>query len=103
MNRYGKMAMDHWSKWRPENFGLIKDPSTFFQELGEEVEQQIIDLTYNLAGPDQPGEGFMGKLGRLNMARANAESQILREMVLLPPEKEELEEMEPPFPPDEEL
>ncbi len=34
----------------------------------------------------------MEKLGRLNMARADAESQILREMVLLPSEEDELEE-----------
>jgi hypothetical protein len=97
MNRYGKLAMDHWSRWRPKNFTTIKDPQTFFHEFGEEVEQQIINLSLDLAGPDQKEEGFLGKLGRLNMAKANAESQVLREMVLLPPEEEEPEEMEPPF------
>jgi hypothetical protein len=97
MNRYGKMAMDHWSRWRPKNFGTIKDPQTFFQELGEEVEEQIISLSRELAGPDVKDEGFMGKLGRLNMAKFNAEAQVLREMVLLPPEEEEPEAMEPPL------
>ena len=97
MNRYGRMAMDHWSRWRPQNFQTITDPEQFFQELGETVEDQILSLATALAGPDVPGEGFMGKLGRLNMAKFNAEAQVLREMVLLPPEEEEPEAMEPPL------
>lgn len=92
MNRYGRMAMEHWKKFCPQNFARIPDPETFFQKLGEEVEAQIIHLASSLAGKDEPGEGYMEKLGRLNMARANAESQILREMVLLPSEEDELEE-----------
>lgn len=92
MNRYGRMAMEHWKKFRPLNFARITDPEPFFQRLGEEAETQIIDLADALAGKDEPGEGSMEKLGRLNMARANAESQILREMVLLPSEEDELEE-----------
>ncbi|MFM2417732.1 MAG: hypothetical protein RL385_2455 [Pseudomonadota bacterium] len=31
-------------------------------------------------------ETYLQKLGRLNMARQNAESQVMQEMALLPPE-----------------
>ncbi len=92
MNRYGRMAQTHWKEFRPEHIARITDPEPFFQRLGEEVEERIIELADALAGKDEPGEGYMEKLGRLNMARADAESQILREMVLLPSEEDELEE-----------
>src|SRR5262249_40581804 len=49
-------------------------------------EEQIEELATALAGDDPGGEDYLEKLGRLRMARFTAESQVLREMVLLPPE-----------------
>ena len=43
-------------------------------------------LSLALAGNDPPGEGYLEKIGRLNMARFNAESDLLRTMALLEPE-----------------
>jgi hypothetical protein len=54
--------------------------------LGEEVATRIAELTDELAGDDPPGETFLEKAGRLNMARLRAEEMVLPEMVLLPPE-----------------
>ena len=39
------------------------------------------------AGQDVPGESYLAKVGRLRMARLDAEAQVLRELVLLPPEQ----------------
>jgi hypothetical protein len=95
MNSYAVMARDHWAKWRPNQLAEISDPETFFTRLGETVEADIDQLTTDLAGADVPGEGYMGKLGRLRMARFTAESTVLREQVLLPPENPEaLEDFE---------
>jgi len=44
-------------------------------------------LAQALAGEDLPGEGYLDKLGRLQMARVTAESQALRELALLEPEE----------------
>jgi hypothetical protein len=94
MNRYGTQAMRHWQQTDPARYQQIPDPETFFTELGEQVESEIQTLANALAGPDPPGETYLEKVGRLNMARFNAESDILREMVLIP-EPEEPEEPAP--------
>ena len=41
MNRYGKMARDHWARWLPACYAQIPDSESFFTALGREVEQQI--------------------------------------------------------------
>ena len=86
MIHYGTMAQRHWQQWLPERYAAIQDPDSFFSTLGEEVAQQIGDLSLDLAGDDLPGEGYLEKLGRLNMARLQAEEIVLKERVLLEPE-----------------
>jgi hypothetical protein len=58
----------------------------FFSTLGEEAARQIADLALELAGDDPPREDYLVKVGRLNMARLQAEEIVLREHVVLPPE-----------------
>lgn len=86
MNQYGTRAKQHWRKYLPERFSQLEDPDSFFSDLGEQIAERVQSLTDDLAGNDPPGESYLDKLGRLNMARRDAESQILREMALLDPE-----------------
>ena len=86
MQKYAAIARDHWKRWLPKRFSEISDPETFFSELGDEIEQRVDELSQALAGDDPPHEQYLEKVGRLQMARANAESQALREMALLDPE-----------------
>ena len=86
MNQYAAMAERHWRRWLPSRVAAMDDPSSFFSELGEEAAAQIEDLTSDLAGDDPPGETYMEKVGRLNMARLRAEEVVLPETVLLRPE-----------------
>ena len=86
MNHYGTMAQRHWARWLPQRYATIQDPDSFFSTLGEEVAQQIGDLGLDLAGDDPPGEGYLEKVGRLNMARLQAEEIVLKERILLEPE-----------------
>ena len=93
MNRYGTQAMRHWQQTDPARYDAIPNPEEFFTQLGEQVESEIQALADALAGPDRPGETYMEKVGRLNMARFNAESDILREMVLIgDPDDPEIDE-----------
>lgn len=87
MNHYGIQAQRHWREWLPTRYAQIPDPATFFTELGQRVSDQVIELSASIAGPDIPGEGYLGKVGRLNAARMQAEELVLREEVLLTPEK----------------
>ena len=86
MNHYGVTARRHWERWLPTRYAAIQDPDSFFSTLGEEVAQRIADLALDLVGDDPPVEGYLVKVGRLNMARLQAEEIVLREQVLLSPE-----------------
>lgn len=87
--------MRHWQQTDPARFQAIPESEreAFFAQLGAQVETEIQTLADAIAGPDRPGETYLQKVGRLNMARFNAESDILREMVLIPdPDDPEIDE-----------
>ena len=88
VNQYGEMARRHWARWLPGRFAAIEDPQTFFTGLGEQAEQKITALAWDLAGDDSAGEGYLTKAGRLGEARHRAEQIVLTEMILLPPESD---------------
>lgn len=89
MNHYGAQAQKHWRTYLPQRYATIEDPSNFFSTLGEQAAEQIEQRTRELAGPDQPGEGYLGKLGRLNAAKQMAEEEILPELILIDPNAEQ--------------
>src|SRR6202044_2689609 len=82
VNRYGAMARRHWERWLPEQYAAIEDPGVFFAALGEEAARQVDDLAAQLAGDGPPGEGYLGRAGRLALARAQAEEIVLPQQVL---------------------
>ena len=85
MNRYGRLARDHWKSTDPGRFSQIQDPDEFFSDLGETAESQIQDLWLQLAGPDPAvPENTLDKVGRLNMARLQAEEVVLADLVADP-------------------
>ncbi len=86
MNRYGLMAREHWERWLPVRYAAIEDPDSFFSDMGNRVAERIDQLARQIAGDDQPGEGYLGKAGRLGQARQQAEEIVLTETVLLQPE-----------------
>ena len=86
MNHYGSQAMTHWRTWLPNRYATIPNPEEFFEDLGRQVQTEIAQLSTQLAGEDPPGESYLDKVGRLNMARTRAEEIVLRERVLLAPE-----------------
>lgn len=96
MNKYAELATRHWKTTDPDRYAAIEDPQTYFTQLGEAVETQVQELTDRLAGPDQPGEEYLQKVGRLNMARLQAEEAILTELVWIAPpaRQEQLDEEE---------
>lgn len=91
MNQYGLMAQRHWERWLPGRYATITDPDSYFSALGEEAASQIADLAPQLAGSDPPGETYLVKAGRLNMARLQAEEIVLADL-LPPPETETSQE-----------
>jgi hypothetical protein len=86
MNRYGLMAQKHWARWLPARYAQIEDPDSFFSDLGRLTAERIDSLALDLAGDDRPGEGYLGKAGRLGQARHQAEEIVLADLILLEPE-----------------
>jgi len=90
MNRYGAVAEKHYRHFLPTQYALITDPTVFFNDLGDQISDQIDEMKWSLAGADPADETFMNKLGRLNMAELMAREAVLAE--LLPaPENEDLD------------
>ena len=87
MNYYGEMAREHWARWLPNRYATIPNPDSFFSDLGSQAEARIDALADQLAGNDQPGEGYLSKAGRLGQARRQAEEIVLTELILLEPEQ----------------
>jgi hypothetical protein len=86
MNKYAHMAIRHWQQTDPARYQAIPESEreAFFTELGERAESEIQQLQDTLAGPDPAGETYLEKVGRLNMARLQAEEQVLGELILIP-------------------
>ncbi|GHG60960.1 hypothetical protein GCM10012320_35770 [Sinomonas cellulolyticus] len=91
MNRYGRQAETMWKQACPKRYAELEDPEAFFTDLGEQAMEMVPELEVRIAGPDVPGEGYLGKVGRLNAARNQAE-EIARAEILAPPETEEPDE-----------
>lgn len=99
MNQYATQAQAHWQRFLPHRYSQIPDPEQFFTTLGQEVEQEIAELTETLAGDDLPGEDFLAKTGRIKAATQQAREAVLTERVLLPAEPgTEMDETEPADP-----
>lgn len=85
MNRYCRLAMEHWQQADPARLAALDDPATFFSTLGDQVEKRVQELQEHLAGPDSPDETYLDKVGRLNAARLQAEEMALTELVWVQP------------------
>lgn len=95
MNKYGARLMRQWRTADPERFAKVPDPQAFFTELGVDLEERIDALAGALAGPDRAGESYLEKVARLDSARFNAESDLIRE-AMIPEPGEDIEEPLPP-------
>lgn len=96
MNQYGQLAMTYWQRHKPTAFAAIPDPEVFFSTLGETVATQVDELADHLEGPDHADEGYLGKVGRLRMAKLQAEEAVLADLVYSsPPEKTDEDDEDP--------
>ncbi|MFV0535682.1 MAG: hypothetical protein ACK5MR_18840 [Cumulibacter sp.] len=86
MNKYGHMAMKHWRQWRPNAFGTIQNPEDFFSTLGQEAEDQIDQIQAQILAANPPSSDQLTRAAQWQSARFSAESQVVREMLLVDPE-----------------
>ncbi|MFD6329195.1 hypothetical protein ACFWGI_06400 [Streptomyces niveus] len=87
MNHYGAQMMRHWKAERGPEYRQLEEPESFFAQLGQEIAELVEERARSLAGAAPPeGEGYLGRLQRLNTARLQAEGDVVREYLLPDPE-----------------
>ena len=96
MNRYGLVARRYWTTYLPSRVAALPNPVGFFADLGEEIEDMVLSMEDDLAGPDIPGEEYLAKVGRLRNGRKRAEEMALAELVYSQTPEPGTEHLEPP-------
>ena len=81
------MALEHWRVHRPLAFSKIGEPTAFFTALGEEVADQIEEISEQMLAETQPLAEFMEEVARREQAQRTAEEVVLTEQVLLQDEE----------------
>lgn len=79
VNQYGTTAEKHFRVFLPDRYAQIEDPRAFFDEMGQQMAQEIDLLADQFAGDDPPGEEYLEKVGRLTAARQMARERVLAE------------------------
>lgn len=103
MNGYGRLALSMWQQLAPTALAEMDDPSRHFSMLGEEALEQVTTLTAQLEGPDLPGETTFDKIGRIQNAKLRAEEIVRADLLMPPPEVQDLtdDEIQDAMPKDE--
>lgn len=86
MNRYSRLALDHWLRHRPASLASMADPEGYFARLGATVEAQVIDERDRLLGERRAGEDLEAFRLRSYRARRQAEETVLADLVWAEPE-----------------
>lgn len=79
MNKYGQLLRRQWESADPRFVQSLSDPTAHFSQMGEQVQEEILELLPSLEGTDPEGETYLQKVGRLNAAKLQAEEIVLAE------------------------
>lgn len=99
MSLYERKIRTYYETYLPSRVKAMPDPETFYRRQAAEVARQIRVLETPLVGKDDPGEEFLGKVGRLQTARRQAEEKILGEVLYSLTPEPGTEDREPPMGP----
>jgi hypothetical protein len=81
VNQYGQVAQAHWKRYRPAEYARISDRETFFRDLGNQIEQRILDRADALEQAVPAGQPFQARWEQMMAARPTAEREVLAEML----------------------
>ena len=81
MNKYGRLAMTHWTEVDPERVEALGDAETFFEDLGEEVLSRVDVIASSLESAASSRPAYLQEVGRRNAIRKQAEELALTELV----------------------
>ena len=107
MNSFGQHVQQHWKTWLPTRYSESENPETFFAQVGEQIAEQVLELSGEMEAA-QSGDlmrmSYLDRVGRLNAIEKSARESVLSEWLLEPetsPDENEVEssmsEAEMPF------
>jgi len=96
---YTETVRRYFTEYRPlatEALGTPQETEDFFRRLGAQIEEQVQQSEDQIAGPAPVGETYLEHVGRLRMARAQAQEIALVDLLYsTPPEDDDDEEISP--------
>ncbi|TAL45719.1 MAG: hypothetical protein EPN91_01630 [Salinibacterium sp.] len=79
MNHYATLIRERWMAMAPASYAEISDKEQFFAGLGETMLTAVHQLTHQLT-PTPASEDYLEQVGRLTMAKKQAEEIALSEV-----------------------
>lgn len=103
MNNYGQRVMGHWKTWLPNRYSQIEDPISFFTSVGEQVEEQVLQISGAMEAEQRAAMetmDYLARVGRVNAIQKSAEEIALSEFLLEPEAqtRESEDQDEEPYP-----
>lgn len=95
MNQYGRLAMEHSRRHRPVAYAAVENPTQFFTQAGEEIQEQVTIQRDTILGSLRPGETIEEYRRRSYQALSTAEELTLADHYLFQTETD-LSEEDPP-------
>ncbi len=95
---YTETVRRYFTEHRPlatEALGTPQETEDFFRRLGAQIEEQVQQGEDQIAGPAPAGETYLQHVGRLRMARAQAQEIALADLLYSTPPENDDEEISP--------
>ncbi len=95
---YTETVRRYFTEHRPlatEALGTPQETEDFFRQLGAQIEEQVQQNEDQIAGPAPVGETYLQHVGRLRMARAQAQEIALADLLYSTPPENDDEEISP--------
>lgn len=84
MNKYGLRAQRYYSRWAPLALAEISDPETFFTELGEQIESEVLLISQEMESPLDPTVPYLERVAQLRAVQRDAEEVAMTDLVYSP-------------------
>jgi hypothetical protein len=89
MNPWGRDAMEHWQIHLPHRYRTLKDPETYFTNLGKQADARYLEIRDGLLAGLNPNDGTIGWAefqDRVAQADQTAREIVETEMIYIPPD-----------------
>lgn len=81
MNRYGLRAQRYYARWAPKALAEIPEPETFFSELGDLIQGQVLQISQEMESTLDPAAPYLERVAQLRAVQRDAEEVAMTDYV----------------------